>query len=98
MIVTVPHERITWMLRPELALPYQEVAAVPWSPIVSTLHLYDRPVLPARFIGLIGTKTQWAFDRGATGPGAFAVGTVRSAAFDDAERPLEAIAEETRPT
>jgi zeta-carotene desaturase len=95
VIVTVPHERITWMLRPELALPYQEVAAVPWSPIVSTVHLYDRPVLPARFVGLIGTKTQWAFDRGATGPGAFAVGTVRSAAFDDAERPLEAIADET---
>lgn len=95
VILAVPHERITWMLRPELALPYQEVAAVPWSPIVSTLHLYDRPVLPARFIGLIGTKTQWAFDRGAAGPGAFAVGTVRSAAFDDAERPLDAIADET---
>ncbi len=95
VLLAVPHERITWLLRPELALPYREIAAVPWSPIVSTLHLYDRPVLPARFIGMIGTRTQWAFDRGSAGPGAFAVGTVRSAAFADAERPLDTIAAET---
>jgi zeta-carotene desaturase len=96
VVLAVPHERITWMLRPELAEPYRAVAAVPWSPIVSTLHVYDRPVLPARFIGLIGTATQWAFDRGPAGGGSgHAVGTVRSAAFADAGRTPEAIAEET---
>src|SRR5258706_7620578 len=44
---------------------------------------------------MIGTGAQWAFDRGSAGPGAFAVGTVRSAAFADAERPLDTIAAET---
>jgi squalene-associated FAD-dependent desaturase len=98
VILAVPHERVTWLLRPELAAPYRALAAIPWSPIVSTLHLYDRPVLPARFIGLIGTPTQWAFDRGPVGGAAgrgHAVGTVRSAAFADAARAPEAIAEET---
>lgn len=95
VVLAVPHERVTWLLRPELAEPYHEVAAVPWSPIVSTLHVYDRPVLPARFIGLIGTHTQWAFDRGSVAPGAFAVGTVRSAATEDVGRALDAIADET---
>lgn len=94
VILAVPHERVGWLLRPELAQPWLEVASVPWSPIVSTLHLLDRPVLPARFIGLIGTPTQWAFDRGPLEDG-FAVGTVRSAAFADAGRPPEAIADET---
>lgn len=95
VILAVPHERVTWLLRPELALPFREVASVPWSPIISTLHLYDRPVLPSRFIGLIGTPTQWAFDRGPVSDRAFAVGTVRSAAFQDAERPPQEIADET---
>ncbi len=95
VVLAVPHERVTWFLRPELAAPYHEVAAVPWSPIVSTLHVYDRPVLPARFIGLIGTRTQWAFDRGSVAPGAFAAGTVRSAATEDVGRSLDAIADET---
>jgi squalene-associated FAD-dependent desaturase len=95
VVLAVPHERVTWLLRPELAEPYNEVAAVPWSPIVSTLHVYDRPVLPARFIGLIGMATQWAFDRGSIAPGTFAVGTVRSAATEDVGRSLDAIADET---
>lgn len=96
VVLAVPHERITWLLGPELAEPYRALAAAPWSPIVSTLHVYDRPVLPARFIGLIGTPTQWAFDRGpAAGGAGYAVGTVRSAAFADAGRTPQAIAEET---
>ncbi|MGE5176098.1 MAG: hydroxysqualene dehydroxylase HpnE [Hyphomicrobiales bacterium] len=98
VVLAVPHERVTWLLRPELAAPYRAIAAAPWSPIVSTVHVYDRPVLPGRFVGLLGTRTQWAFDRGSAGPahpGAFAVGTVRSAAFDDAAREPDAIAEET---
>jgi squalene-associated FAD-dependent desaturase len=33
------------------------------SPIVSTHLWLDRPVLPADFVGLLGTTTQWAFSR-----------------------------------
>lgn len=98
VVLAVPHERVTWLLRPELAAPYRAVASAGWSPIVSTVHVYDRPILPARFIGLIGTATQWAFDRGAVLTGdatGFAVGTVRSAAFADAERAPGTIAHET---
>lgn len=95
VILTVPHERIPWMLRPEMAEPYREVAAVPWSPIVSTMHVFDRPVLPERMVALLGTRTQWAFDRGEAGAGRFRVGTVRSAAFADAERDVDSIARES---
>lgn len=95
VILAVPHERVGWLLRPEYLEPYRSVAALPWSPIVSTLHVFDRPILPARFVALLGTKTQWAFDRGSEGAGRFAVGTVRSAAFADVEREIAAIAAET---
>ena len=94
VILTVPHERIPWLLRAEFAAPYANVAATPWSPIVSTVHVFDRPILPARFVGMVGTETQWAFDRGRSG-GGHAVGTVRSAAFREAERETAALAEET---
>jgi squalene-associated FAD-dependent desaturase len=97
VILSVPHERVTWLLKPEIAAPYRGIAAVPWSPIVSTQHTYDRPVLPSRFVGLLGTPTQWAFDRGAAAGGGRRVGTLRSAAFADAERaPLEIGAETER--
>ena len=94
VILTVPHERITWMLRPEFAEPYRAIAAVPWSPIVSTMHVFDRPVLPERMVAILGTRTQWAFDRGEAGGGRYRVGTVRSAAFADAERGVDTIARE----
>jgi hydroxysqualene dehydroxylase len=95
VVLAVPHERIGWMLRPEYLGPYRAVAAVPWSPIVSTVHEFDRPILPSRFVGMIGTATQWAFDRGSPAPGRYAVGTIRSAAFADVEREITAIAAET---
>jgi squalene-associated FAD-dependent desaturase len=94
VVLAVPHERVVWMLRPDLAEPYRAIAAVPWSPIVSTTHVFDRPILPGRMVALLGTRTQWAFDRGDAGSGRFRVGTVRSAAFTDAERDVEAIARE----
>jgi len=94
LVLAVPHERAGWMLAPQHWSEYAEIARTPWSPILSTVHVFDRPVLPARFVGLLGTKTQWAFDRGAGGSG-HAVGTVRSAAFEDVERPSEEIASET---
>jgi len=95
VILAVPHERVGWMLAPRHLGAHAGIADVPWSPIVSAVHFYDRPILPARFVGLLGTPTQWAFDRGAVAEGRHAVGTVRSAAFADIERPLDAIAEET---
>lgn len=94
VVLAVPHERVGWMLRREIAEPYREISAAPWSPIVSTVHTFDRPFLPARFIGLIGTPTQWAFDRGPV-PGGVQVGTLRSAAFADAGRSPEELAKET---
>ncbi|HEU5310423.1 MAG TPA: FAD-dependent oxidoreductase, partial [Candidatus Eisenbacteria bacterium] len=94
VILSVPHERLGWMLRPDVLAPYREIAAVPWSPIVSTVHTFDRPILPTRMVALFGTRTHWAFDRGPV-KGGHAVGTVRSAATPDLERGIEEIASET---
>lgn len=93
-ILAIPHERAGWVLPPKYHGAMSAVFSVPWSPIVSTLHVFDRPILPARFVGMLGTKTQWAFDRGPAGPGRFLVGTVRSAAFADVGRDVGEIAAE----
>lgn len=90
VILAVPHDRAGWMLAPEYFGPHHAITQAPWSPIVSTVHTYDRPILEARFVGMLGTRTQWAFDRGGN-----QVGTVRSAAFEDEGRPGDAILEET---
>jgi len=95
VILAVPHDRAGWMLAPEHFGAFHGITQVPWSPIVSTVHTYDRPILDSRFVGLLGTRTQWAFDRGASPAGGHQVGTVRSAAFEDEERPGAAILEET---
>lgn len=60
------------------------------SPIVSTHLWWDRPVLDSCFVGLLGTTTQWAFNRsrlvGASlDDGLQAVSTVISAARDVVE-------------
>jgi len=90
VILAVPHERAGWILRSEYWGAHHAITQVAWSPIVSTVHTYDRPILDARFVGMLGTRTQWAFDRGSN-----QVGTVRSAAVGDGDRPGEAILEET---
>lgn len=96
VILAVPHERVGWMLGPGVVEPYRAIAAATWSPIVSAVHTYDRPVLPSRFVGLLGVATQWAFDRGPLRDGSgHQVGTLRSAAFADTERAPEEIAGET---
>jgi len=96
VVLAVPHDRAGWMLAPEHFGDRREITRVPWSPIVSTVHTYDRPILPSRFVGLLGTHTQWAFDRGkAETKERYAIGTVRSAAFPDVDRPGGAILEET---
>ena len=94
VVLAVPHERVGWMLRQDVLAPYREVVSVPWSPIVSTVHTFDRPILPTRMVALLGTRTHWAFDRG-TVMGGHAVGTVRSAATPDLERTIGEIASET---
>lgn len=95
VVLAVPHERAGWVLARDHWGEYREAPNVPWSPIVSTVHTFDRPILPSRFVGLLGTRTQWAFDRGSTTPGRYMVGTVRSAAFADVELPTRVIADET---
>jgi squalene-associated FAD-dependent desaturase len=94
VILAVPHDRAGWMLAPEHFGAFHGITQVAWSPIVSTVHTYDRAILPSRFVGLLGTRTQWAFDRGG-GDGRHQVGTVRSAAFMDVERPGAEILGET---
>lgn len=95
VILAVPHERVGWMLRPEYLRPYRELVETGWAPIVSTVHTFDRAVLPSRFVGMLGSETQWAFDRGRRGEGKHQVGTIRSAAFADVEREASVIAAET---
>jgi len=95
VLLAVPHERAGWMVRGEALGAASQATALAWSPIVSTVHVYDRPILPGRFVGMIGTATQWAFDRGQPATGRHLVGTVRSAAFRDVTRSADEIARET---
>lgn len=56
-------------LLPDAARP-SGLDAFETSPIVSIHLWYDRPVLTGTFVGLVGTTTQWLFDRSAlTGEG-----------------------------
>ena len=43
--------------------PWRDLASLGASPIVSVHLWYDRPVLDGDFAGLVGTTTQFAFDR-----------------------------------
>ncbi len=43
--------------------PMAALAGLETSPIVSTHLWFDRPVLDGDFLGLLGTTTQWAFNR-----------------------------------
>lgn len=95
VILAVPHDRAGWMLAAEHFGAFHSITNARWSPIVSTVHVYDRPVLPSRFVGLLGTKTQWALDRGPATAGGYRVGTVRSAAFEDEDRAGDSILSET---
>ena len=55
------------------AAPLAGLHRLETSPIVSTHLWFDRPVLRGEFVGLLGTTTQWAFNRsrllGETGAG-----------------------------
>lgn len=45
------------------AAPLAALPRLETSPIVSTHLWFDRPVLRGEFVGLLGTTTQWAFNR-----------------------------------
>lgn len=63
-IAAVPPRALATLLPAPLAPPSFDT-----SPIVSAHLWYDRPVLGAPFVGLLGARTQWLFDRGAGGGG-----------------------------
>jgi squalene-associated FAD-dependent desaturase len=69
------------------------------SPIVSTHLWFDRPVLASDFIGLLGTTTQWVFNRSkltanGTGTGQQCVSAVISAGRDVVEWDTSRIADQ----
>ena len=64
-VAAVPPRALAALAPPALhaALRAHELAALDTSPIVSAHLWYDRPVLMHPFVGLIGTKTHWLFNR-----------------------------------
>lgn len=71
-ISTVPPRVLAGLLPPVLRdhPAYRALGQFGSSPIVSTHLWFDRPVLDADFVGLVGTTTQWFFNRTAlTGDG-----------------------------
>jgi uncharacterized protein with NAD-binding domain and iron-sulfur cluster len=64
-IVAAPPDAAHALLPREVAgrAPWCHLPALGASPIVSVHLWYDRPVLDADFAGLVGTTTQFAFDR-----------------------------------
>jgi hypothetical protein len=78
-ITAVPPDALASLVPPPLAPPPFET-----SPIVSVHLWYDRPVLAEPFVGLLGTRTHWLFDRGAGGGGTWGVSAVLSAAREAA--------------
>jgi squalene-associated FAD-dependent desaturase len=64
-IVSAPPDATHALLPPEMRAhaPWRDLRALGASPIVSVHLWWDRPVLEADFAGLVGTTTQFAFDR-----------------------------------
>ena len=64
-IVTAPPSATRALLPAEIAsqAPWRELEQLGASPIVSVHLWYDRAVLDCEFAGMIGTTTQFAFDR-----------------------------------
>ena len=85
------------------AAPFASIPELETSPIVSTHLWFDRPVLRREFVGLLGTTTQWAFNRsallGETGDGQ-CVSAVISAGRDvvgwDTERVTQTVLDDLR--
>jgi hydroxysqualene dehydroxylase len=72
-VAAVPPAALSTFLPPALKSSFAGLDRLETSPIVSTTMWFDRPVLRGDFLGLLGTTTQWAFNRtrllGEQGPG-----------------------------
>ncbi len=66
-IAAVPPAALAPLLPEAIRLhgPLAALSRLETSPIVSTHLWFDRPVLDRDFVGLLGTTTQWAFNRSA---------------------------------
>jgi squalene-associated FAD-dependent desaturase len=64
-VAAVPPQALAPLLPTALrnAAPLASIDRLETSPIVSTHLWFDRPVLRGDFVGLLGTTTQWAFNR-----------------------------------
>jgi hydroxysqualene dehydroxylase len=88
-ISTVPPRALAAFL-PDALRPASSLGAFDASPIVSTHLWFDRPVLASEFVGLLGTTTQWVFNRSkltanGNGNGAQCLSAVISAGRDVVE-------------
>lgn len=100
-ISAVPPKALTTFLPDELrrGCGLDGIDRFDTSPIISTHLWFDRPVLTHAFVGLIGTTTQWLFNRTeltgqrANGGGRQAVSAVISAGRDVVDWPAPRIAE-----
>lgn len=67
VISTVPARALGRLLPPQAdifpAELHQAVAAARYSPIVSVYFWFDRDFLDHEFVAMLGTKTQWVFNR-----------------------------------
>jgi squalene-associated FAD-dependent desaturase len=104
-IAAVPPAALAPLLPATLreAAPLAALPRLETSPIVSTHLWFDRPVLRREFVGLLGTTTQWAFNRsellGETGEGQ-CVSAVISAGRDavgwDTDRVTQTVLDDLR--
>jgi phytoene dehydrogenase-like protein len=66
VIVAVPNERVGEVLPEGAVRDASNFDRLGSSPIVNVHVVYDRPVLPRRFVAAVDSPVQWLFDR--TGP------------------------------
>jgi squalene-associated FAD-dependent desaturase len=66
VIVAVPNERVGEVLPEGAVRDATDFDRLGSSPIVNVHVVYDRPVLPRRFVAAVDSPVQWLFDR--TGP------------------------------
>ena len=62
-ICAVPPEALFAILTDELKEEFPQLEGLGSSPIVSINLWYDRPIIDREFVGLLGTKSQWIFNK-----------------------------------
>src|SRR5262249_31041116 len=63
LISAVTPSALAWILPEQLRFELQTLLQLESSPIVSINLWLDRPILKQDFVGLLGTRTQWAFNK-----------------------------------